>query len=488
MARWLALAFVALAMGEASLRRPKAKVQYKGLRPKGGSVPSEGTLAVLGGALGHMVLGTLYCWGNFIAYAPTNLKYFSAADTSRQPDALSVIPITILFQVCAMPLGPLLFRRIGTRLTFIFSGTLIALGVYLASFATSLKTFMLFYACLFGFGVGLGYTSPLQAGWSWFPNRKGAVNGIVLLGFGCGGFFANLLGSRIANPKGLPPGPTGFPSEVYDRFPVMLRTLAAVYLVMVLLGGSQVRLNPASIVSTSPPEETVERSEMNPFAAFLLFPLRLLFGGRRPPPQKKSPEEGVKKMTVAEGLRTPTFGALYIIIALTASAGLTNASIYKLFAAASPKIAAAGDTYLATAGALGALCNGLGRLVCAAMVDHFGFKRPFFTLIMAQAANTLFFPFAARLGPNSFLVATCVAFFFLGGIFSTAPTCVSAVFDPTIAASVYSLVFSAFAIASIGGVQLAQALIPTLGWNTVFYVLAVATLSAAPLLTFIATK
>ena len=50
---------------------------------------------------------------------------------------------------------------------------------------------MLCYSVLFGSGIGLAYTAPMVAGWSWFPRRKGFVNGCVLAAFGSGGFFGN---------------------------------------------------------------------------------------------------------------------------------------------------------------------------------------------------------------------------------------------------------------------------------------------------------
>ena len=487
-------------------RRAAAMTQSQSLDLSGGEVVSRdsglGVLAVLGGAFGHMVLGTLYCWGNFIAYAPEHLRYFDAASakSGKEADALGVIPLTILFQVCALPLGPLLIKQIGTRWTSLVAGSLIATGVYCASFAKSLKTFLLFYACLFGSGVGLGYTSPLQAGWSWFPGHKGSVNGIVLMGFGFGGAVANLLGSKIVNPEGIAPVKGLFPKEVYDRFPRMLRTLALVYFGAVLLGGSQVRTKPSTLILLPKEEENKKTLQQFDERRRGLLPLLswLLLGGflkKQSPSAEQmttsttssssSSKARMKKMTVLEGVRTPTFFALYLIIALTASPGLTWASIYKVFANASPKIAKSSDGFLATCGALGAVMNGLGRFCCAAAVDHLGFKKPFFALVVVQSLNTFFFPIAAKIGPSAFLLSTCVSFFLLGGVFSMAPTCCASAFGPDIAASVYSLVFSAFAIASIGGVQLARQLIPSLGWTSVFYFLAAATALAAPFLALI---
>lgn len=66
-----------------------------------------------------------------------------------------------------------------------------ALGVFLASYAPNLATFMFCYSFLFGTGIGLAYTAPMVNGWRWFPNRKGMVSGAVVAGFGAGGFVFN---------------------------------------------------------------------------------------------------------------------------------------------------------------------------------------------------------------------------------------------------------------------------------------------------------
>ena len=66
-----------------------------------------------------------------------------------------------------------------------------ALGVFLASYAPNLATFMFCYSFLFGTGIGLAYTAPMVNGWRWFPDRKGMVSGAVVAGFGAGGFVFN---------------------------------------------------------------------------------------------------------------------------------------------------------------------------------------------------------------------------------------------------------------------------------------------------------
>ena len=72
-----------------------------------------------------------------------------------------------------------------------------------------------------------------MAGWSWFPDKKGVVNGVVLTGFGAGGFVFNLIGkvfvyggNRVVD-RGAGGGDGGrrqgvFWRETTGRFSVML--------------------------------------------------------------------------------------------------------------------------------------------------------------------------------------------------------------------------------------------------------------------------
>jgi hypothetical protein len=97
---------------------------------------------------------------------------------------------------------------------------------------------VLFYSFLFGIGIGTAYTAPMVAGegcalgrsvvaassdirgpvgcagWKWFPNSKGLVTGAVLTGFGAGGFFFNLIGTKLINPDNLKAVKGVFPNQV----------------------------------------------------------------------------------------------------------------------------------------------------------------------------------------------------------------------------------------------------------------------------------
>jgi hypothetical protein len=164
----------------------------------------KGFSAVLGGTLAHLALGTLYTWGNLLSYSPKSLRFFDGGDyNGKQPDALGIIPLILISQCTTMPLGSLVTQKLGAANAMRIGGLIAASGVFLASYVTRLVPFMFLYGMLFGFGAGIGYTAPMAAGWKWLPDQKGLVSGIILTGFGAGGFVFNIIGTKLMNPKSL---------------------------------------------------------------------------------------------------------------------------------------------------------------------------------------------------------------------------------------------------------------------------------------------
>ncbi|KAH8057645.1 monocarboxylate transporter [Aureococcus anophagefferens] len=241
---------------------------YASLAVAGGAAPAplRGYASLAGGMLVHLVLGTLYCWGNFVSYVPPAM------------------------------------RRRRRRLAPGSPGDALIAG-------------------LVGAGIALAYTAPLVAGWSWFPDARGFVNGAVLMGFGAGGFFFNLLGTRLANPGGVPASGGAFPDEVYANFPVMLRKLALVYGAVVAVG------------------RVVARGQ------------RRRRGGGRGPDARAGHRAEPQLRRALRGDRALRVRGAHVRVGLQ---GLRDDARH-------------GDGFLSGVGAVGALCNGLGRLAWGAL-------------------------------------------------------------------------------------------------------------------------
>jgi hypothetical protein len=76
------------------------------------------------------------------------------------------MPLTVVAQALAMPLGALLATRVGPQLVSLAGGLLVACGSVAAGQAVKhqmggLKLMAILYAGILGSGIGLGYTSPM---------------------------------------------------------------------------------------------------------------------------------------------------------------------------------------------------------------------------------------------------------------------------------------------------------------------------------------
>lgn len=315
----------------------------------------RGNLSVLGGTLAHFTFGSVYCWGNFNSYAPHYLR------------SDFIFPLTIVAQCFTMPFGPLITRKYGARATALLGSWIMSFGVYFSSYARDLHTFVFCYSIMVGCGVGIAYSAPMVAGWSWLPNAKGFVSGAVLTGFGLGGFFFNLVGSNMVNPLGIDPVKGRFPDEIHDQFPYMLRSLATIYGSISLIGCMLITEPPKVVILL---DEEIDDKDKD----------------------RRDLSTELLGVTITEAISTTQFWLMWAMIITSASAGLNVASMYKQFAAISPHLK--GDSYQALTGGMGALFNGFGRLFWGSVSDRIGFKLSFTILTISQALLQMVYPYS----------------------------------------------------------------------------------------------
>lgn len=93
-----------------------------------------------------------------------------------------------MFGVSAASMGPWLERN-GPKKALILSSSLFFVGNLLSSLAIHLKAIWLLYigyGVIGGFGLGLGYISPVSPLQKWFPHKRGMAAGLAVCGFGAG--------------------------------------------------------------------------------------------------------------------------------------------------------------------------------------------------------------------------------------------------------------------------------------------------------------
>jgi OFA family oxalate/formate antiporter-like MFS transporter len=111
-----------------------------------------------------------------------------------------VIPLAKTIQSCLNPLGAYLQKRIPIRYLTGIASTICIASIYCSSFAKTWDQFIFLYAVCFPTGVGLLYWPPIICGWEHFPNNKGRATGLIMGGFGFGGFIFGIFTTALANP------------------------------------------------------------------------------------------------------------------------------------------------------------------------------------------------------------------------------------------------------------------------------------------------
>lgn len=400
----------------------------------------RGAVSIAGGVLAHLILGAMYCWGNFLSYAPASLLFFDGlAHPGMTPDAIQVLPLALVAVNLGMPIGARMNKKFGPRITTLLGCALMVLGTYLASFQTRLAPFMLYYSLMAGVGTGLGYNTPMIAGWSWFPRSKGLINGLILFGFGSGAFVFNNVATSLAQ-SGVLFGP-------------MLRKLALMYAAASLVG---------SLLIKAKPPVTVKEAE------------NCELGETTTPPANVpvSPPEACEEpgATFKQAVTSRRFSLLWLIGLMAFTPGITVMGLYKSFGMSNPAAVVANDQYLSLVGGVGAVFSGFGKMFWGIAVDKIGFLKGYSITTVMQIALMLALPFAA-VSKVAFAAAVCGALFCLGGSIAMYVTCNAQTFGVANAGEIYSVLFSSLALASIVGAKLTIGMLPIVGWHGIFTVL-----------------
>ena len=134
-------------------------------------------LYVILGLVIMMALGTVYSWSVF--RLPVEVLYDVGTAQSGLPYMTA-----LLFYSLFMFLTGRFFKDWSTRKTILTGTLLVSVGWILSAFAPNIQTLTIAYGVISGAGVGIAYGAPLTVVTRWFPEKKGIVIGLVLLGFG----------------------------------------------------------------------------------------------------------------------------------------------------------------------------------------------------------------------------------------------------------------------------------------------------------------
>jgi OFA family oxalate/formate antiporter-like MFS transporter len=378
------------------------------------------------GTLLQLCLGTVYAWSYFQNPLMTQYDWSNA-------QVAWVFCIAICFLGIAAAWGGANLARFGPRKLAVTGALLFGIGYLVAAFALlagSLPFLYLGYGVIGGIGLGLGYVTPVATVAKWFPDRKGLVTGMVVMGFGFGALFmSKVLAPAIVDYVGSREISKSAP------FPIGGYSMVFTYLGIFLL-----------VVSV--------------FAAsFLKNPPAGWTPARWTPPAPKSGAAAIDDtVTAGAALGSARFAMMWLVFFCNIAAGIAIISFQSplmqdLYRRLDPTLSAATlAAYGATLIAVSSLFNGAGRFFWGAVSDRLGRVQTFRLMLATEVLAFIALIFTTS--PLVFGALICWILLCYGGGFGTMPSFVLDVFGPRLMAVVYGVILTAWSAAGIAGPQL----------------------------------
>lgn len=154
-------------------------------------MPNRWLIAIMGTML-QVALGTVYAWSFF-------QQPVMALGQWTNTQAAWAFSLAIFFLGLAAAWGGINLPKFGPRKLAMNGGLLFSLGYLIAAYALAIKNLPLLYigyGVIGGIGLGLGYVTPVVTAAKWFPDKKGFITGMVVMGFG----FGALIMAKVLAP------------------------------------------------------------------------------------------------------------------------------------------------------------------------------------------------------------------------------------------------------------------------------------------------
>jgi MFS family permease len=363
------------------------------------------------------------CIGQAYAFSVFNLPMTKLLGiTASTPDDWTIPELGWIFSIAIVVLGlsaALLGRWVeeGGPRKAMFTAALCwgggfvvsAIGVYIHQ----IWLVYLGYGVLGGFGLGIGYISPVSTLIKWFPDRPGMATGMAIMGFGGAAFIASPLSvwlmAKFSTPEHV---------GVVETFLVM----GAIYLCFMMVGAAVVRVpapgwKPEGYVAPVQPRKLIT----------------------------------TQNVYVYDAVKTPQFWLIWLVLCLNVTAGIgvlgqASAMSQEMFPGRVTPVAAAGFVGLMS------LFNMGGRFFWASVSDYIGRKNTYFIFFLLGALLYAAVPYTGEIGALPlFGAAYAVIYTMYGGGFATVPAYLKDMFGTRYVGAIHGLLLTAWSVAGVAG-------------------------------------
>ena len=363
------------------------------------------------------------CIGQAYAFSVFNLPMTRLIGiTQSAPDDWKLTDLGWIFSIAIFFLGAsaaLLGRWVeegGPRRAMFTAGLCWAGGFFLSAFGVYVHNIWLVYlgyGVLGGFGLGIGYISPVSTLIRWFPDRPGMATGMAIMGFGGGAFIASPLSVWLMRQ---------FSTDTHVGVAETFIVLGLVYFCFMMVGAAIVRL---------PPPGWAPAGYVAPTQSSRLITTQNVF--------------------VYQALKTPQFWLIWWVLCLNVTAGI---GVLGQASAMSQEMFPGKITVTAAAGLVGlmSLFNMGGRFFWASVSDYIGRKSTYFVFFVLGFILYSAVPYTGSAGNVAlFVLCFCIIMSMYGGGFATVPAYLRDMFGTRYVGAIHGLLLTAWSMAGIFG-------------------------------------
>ncbi|ORX90969.1 MFS general substrate transporter [Basidiobolus meristosporus CBS 931.73] len=357
-----------------------------------------------------------FCCGSLYAWSVFN----DPIDNAIRPGSTEkMAPITFsiavgVFGLSAATMGPWLERN-GPKKAALLAATLFYLGNLVSALAVYLKLMWLLYigfGIIGGFGLGLGYISPVSSLQKWFPDRRGLAAGFAVCGFGAGSIAIGKVILPLIAAVGLP---------------LTFVILGSFYFVFMALAACIIRVPPPGYTVIATPAAEPEVNEKGGVVI----------------------QQPAIKLTLIESITSRDFILLYIVFFANAIFGLV---VISRLANMITDLFGYDKDSAATIVSINGGFNLFGRIFFSTISDFVGRKTCFLSMLIIQIIVMATFSVITTTHTYwAFLLTMFALTACYGGGFGVIPAFLADMFGPSNIGACHGIILTAWSIAGVGG-------------------------------------
>jgi OFA family oxalate/formate antiporter-like MFS transporter len=358
-------------------------------------IPNRWLIAVAA-VIMQICLGAVYGWSVFV-------KPLIAAESWT----LTQVSLTFTIAIAALGVGTVIGGlwqdRVGPRVVATVAGLLYGAGFLISAWAVSAHSLGGLYAgygVISGIGMGTGYICPVATITKWFPDRRGLMTGVAVMGYGAGALVMSPIAAREIISAGIP---------------ATFVTFGIAYLILVVITAQFYKNPPLGWVPAGwKPNTAVSRAA------------------------------SLRDYTVREAMSTGWFWLLWLMLFLSVSAGIM------IISQASPMAQQiVGLSAVAASGIVGiiSIFNALGRVFWAWVSDMLGRANVY--LILYAIYAVMFFLLPHTHNQAAFTAEVAAIGLCYGGGFGVMPSFTADFFGSRYMGGIYGWILLAWGAGAI---------------------------------------